>query len=103
MEEDTEPVAQLGWRPYGEKIIVERIEDEDKDKIAGGLLYRPDVTIDESRRARILAVGLSVKHPEALVVGAECIIAKLAGEPWTAPDGRNLLILHEADINLVAT
>lgn len=94
----------LEYRPYGEKVIVSRIDSEDKNRLqtaSGVELYRPDVTVEESRFARIESVGFGLHYPEAVTVGTQIVIAKLAGEPWVAPDGRHFLIIHEADILLV--
>lgn len=96
--------GRLMYRPYGQKVIVSRIEEQDAQrvKLASDVeLYRPATSVEESRFARVESVGLGLKHPEAVAVGTEIVVAKLAGEPWVAPDGTKYVIIHEEDILLV--
>ncbi|MCG3138492.1 MAG: 10 kDa chaperonin [Phycisphaerae bacterium] len=93
-------MGKLGIRPLGDKVIVERLEAE--EKTAGGIVL-PDSAKEKPKRGMIRAVGDgklldSGKRSELQVKkGDEVIFTSYAGTEVKV-EGKEYIIMDEGDI-----
>ncbi len=93
-------MAKLKIRPLGEKVLVKRLEAE--DKTAGGIVL-PDTAKEKPKRGTIQAVGdgklLDSGKRSALQVkkGDQVLFSSYAGTEIKV-DGEEYLIMDEGDI-----
>jgi len=86
--------------PLGEKVVVRRLEPE--EKTAGGILL-PDVAQDRPQEGRVLSVGDGCLLPNGTRVepqvgeGDRVFFGQYAGTELTV-NGEELLIMGEQDI-----
>ena len=94
-------MAKLGIRPLGDKVIIERVEPE--EKTAGGIVL-PDAAKEKPKRGIIKAVGdgklldsgerseLQVKkHDEVLFTSYAGTEVKVNGEEYVIMDESDIL------------
>lgn len=93
-------MAKLKVRPLGEKVLVKRVEAE--DKTAGGIVL-PDTAKEKPKRGIVQAVGdgklLDSGKRTALQVkkGDQVLFSSYAGTEIKV-EGEELLIMDEGDI-----
>lgn len=93
-------MAKLKVRPLGEKVLVKRVEAE--DKTAGGIVL-PDTAKEKPKRGIVQAVGdgklLDSGKRNALQVkkGDQVLFSSYAGTEIKV-EGEELLIMDESDI-----
>jgi chaperonin GroES len=93
-------MAKLKIRPLGEKVLVKRVEAE--DKTAGGIVL-PDTAKEKPKRGMVQAVGdgkmLDSGQRSALQVkkGDQVLFSSYAGTEIKV-EGEELLIMDESDI-----
>lgn len=93
-------MAKLKVRPLGEKVLVKRVEAE--DKTAGGIVL-PDTAKEKPKRGMVQAVGdgklLDTGKRSALQVkkGDQVLFSSYAGTEIKV-DGEEYLIMDEGDI-----
>lgn len=87
-------------RPLGDKILVKRLEAENKTK--SGIVL-PDTAKEKPRRGTVLAVGEGKRNengertPLSVKKGDEVIFASYAGTEIKI-DGEELMIMSEEDV-----
>ncbi|MBK7975207.1 MAG: co-chaperone GroES [Deltaproteobacteria bacterium] len=90
----------MNVRPLGDRIIVQRLEEESKSK--GGIII-PDTAKEKPQQAKVVAVGKGKVSDDGKVTpidvkkGEVVIISKWAGSEIKV-DGNELLIIREEDI-----
>ncbi len=93
-------MAKVKSRPLGEKVLVKRLEAE--EKTAGGIVL-PDTAKEKPQRGKVLAAGPGKlmdngKRGEmSVAVGDEVIYGKYSGTDIEL-DGREIKILRESDV-----
>lgn len=86
--------------PLNDKVLVKRLEAEDKSK--GGILL-PDTAKEKPRQGKILAVGQGrqleggARAPSAVKVDDRVLFTSWAGTEVTV-DGQEYLLMSEDDI-----
>jgi len=86
--------------PLGDRIVVERLEAEEKTK--GGIVL-PDTAKDKPQEGKVVAVGEGKllkggkRQPPAVKKGDRVIFASFAGDELEMDD-RQVLIMREEDI-----
>lgn len=87
-------------QPLGQRVLVKRIESE--EKTAGGI-YLPDTAKEKPQEAKIVAVGTGGRDDEGKLieftvkVGDVVLISKYGGTDVKI-DGEEHLIISESDI-----
>ena len=90
----------LKYRPIGDKVIVERLEAQEKTK--GGIVL-PETAKEKPREGRVVALGQGRRlddgslHPFQVKEGERIIFASYAGTDVKI-DGKEYLIMPEDDI-----
>ncbi len=91
----------MALKPLGDRVIVERIED-DVQKSPGGIII-PDTAKEKPQKGKIIAVGEGKKDddgkriPMDVVEGDIVIFGKYSGTDVKV-DGSEYLVMHESDI-----
>ena len=87
-------------RPLQDRVIVERIEAEEKS--AGGL-YIPDTAKEKPQEGKVIAVGKGKHREDGSMIamdvksGDRILFSKYAGSDVTL-DGKEFIIMREDDI-----
>ena len=87
-------------RPLGDRLLVERLEAEEKTK--GGLII-PDAAKEKPQEGKVIAVGNGVlgddgkRVPLEVKAGDTVLFSKWGGTEVTL-DGKEVLIMKEEDI-----
>ncbi|MCB0219211.1 MAG: co-chaperone GroES [Chrysiogenetes bacterium] len=87
-------------RPLGDRLLVERLEAEEKTK--GGLII-PDAAKEKPQEGKVVAVGNGVlgedgkRVPLEVKAGDTVLFSKWGGTEVTL-DGKEVLIMKEEDI-----
>jgi chaperonin GroES len=90
----------MGFRPLHDRVLVRRIEGE--DKTAGGIII-PDTAKEKPSEGEIIAVGSGARSEDGKVtpldvkVGDRVLFGKWSGTEVKI-DGKDLLIMKESDI-----
>ena len=90
----------MGFRPLHDRVLVRRIEGE--DKTAGGIII-PDTAKEKPSEGEVIAVGSGVRSEDGKVtpldvkVGDRILFGKWSGTEVKL-DGKDLLIMKESDI-----
>lgn len=90
----------MNIKPLGDRIVVERIEQE--EKTVGGIII-PDSAKEKPKQAKVLAVGAGAKDengkriPVDVAVGDIVLFTQWAGSEIKL-DGKELLVLKESDV-----
>jgi chaperonin GroES len=93
-------MAKIKVRPLGEKVLVKRVESE--EKTAGGIVL-PDTAKEKPQRATVLAVGdgklldSGKRMPLTVKKNDQVLLSKWGGTEIKV-DGEEYLILDESDI-----
>ncbi|MEY9879013.1 co-chaperone GroES [Bradyrhizobium sp. USDA 329] len=95
----------MKFRPLHDRVVVKRIEAE--DKTAGGIII-PDTAREKPSQGEVIAVGRGRRDeagkpiPIDLQVGDRVLFGKWSGTEVTI-DGQELLIMKESDVMGVLT
>ncbi len=90
----------MNIRPLGDRIVVERIEQE--SKTAGGIII-PDNVKEKPKQGKVLAVGAGAKDENGkriavdVAVGDVVLFTQWAGSEIKM-DGKDFLVLKESDV-----
>ncbi len=90
----------MAFRPLHDRVLVKRLESEEKTK--GGIIL-PDTVKEKPSEGEILAVGNGVRGEDGKVtaldvkVGDKVLFGKWSGTEVKI-DGQDLLIMQEKDI-----
>ena len=90
----------MNIKPLGDRIVVERIEQD--EKTAGGIII-PDNAKEKPKQAKVLAVGAGAKDENGkriamdVNVGDIVLFTQWAGSEIKL-DGKDLLVLKESDV-----
>ncbi|NQV57145.1 MAG: co-chaperone GroES [Rhodospirillales bacterium] len=90
----------MGFRPLHDRILVRRLEDE--EKTAGGIII-PDTAQEKPSEGQIVAVGSGIRAEDGSVTpldvkaGDQILFGKYGGTEVKI-DGEDLLILRESDV-----
>ena len=93
-------MAELKFRPMGNRVWVEPIEQED---ITASGIVLPETAKEKPQEGKVLAIGPGVRNdkgerqPLDVAVGDRVLFAKYAGTEITQ-EGSNYLIMPESDI-----
>jgi chaperonin GroES len=97
---DEETMAKSKFRPLHDRVVVRRIEAE--EKTAGGIII-PDTAKEKPQQGEVIAVGPGGRDeagkliPIDLKVGDKVLFGKWSGTEVKL-DGQELLIMKESDI-----
>jgi chaperonin GroES len=97
---DEETMAKSRFRPLHDRVVVRRIEAEQKS--AGGIII-PDTAKEKPQQGEVMAVGPGGRDesgkliPIDLKVGDKVLFGKWSGTEVKL-DGQELLIMKESDI-----
>ncbi|RST31778.1 co-chaperone GroES [Sphingomonas ginkgonis] len=90
----------MGFRPLHDRVLVERIEAE--EKTAGGIII-PDTAKEKPQEGKVVAVGTGARSEDGKVTpldvkeGDRILFGKWSGTEVKV-DGKDLLIMKESDI-----
>ncbi|PZQ58574.1 MAG: co-chaperone GroES [Phenylobacterium zucineum] len=90
----------MAFRPLGDRVLVKRVEEEEKTK--GGIII-PDTAKEKPQEGEVIAVGPGARDDsgkaQALDVkpGDRILFGKWSGTEVKL-DGKDLLIMKESDI-----
>jgi chaperonin GroES len=90
----------MAFRPLGDRVLVRRVEEEEKTK--GGIII-PDTAKEKPQEGEVLAVGPGARdesgklQPLDVSVGDRILFGKWSGTEVKL-DGEDLLIMKESDI-----
>ena len=90
----------MGFRPLHDRVLVSRIEEE--EKTAGGIII-PDTAKEKPSEGKIVAVGSGSRGDDGSItpldvkVGDRVLFGKYGGTEVKV-DGEDLMILRESDI-----
>jgi chaperonin GroES len=95
-----EGVIYMGFRPLHDRVLVRRVEAD--DKTAGGIII-PDTAKEKPQEGEVVAVGGGAKNDEGKVTpldvkaGDKILFGKYSGTEVKL-DGDDLLVIEEDDI-----
>jgi len=90
----------MGFRPLHDRVLVERVEAE--EKTAGGIII-PDTAKEKPQEGKVVAVGGGAKSDDGKITpldvkaGDRILFGKWSGTEVKL-DGKDLLIMKESDI-----
>ena len=90
----------MAFRPLGDRVLVKRVEEEEKTK--GGIII-PDTAKEKPQEGEIVAVGPGARddsgkiQPLDLKAGDKILFGKWSGTEVKI-DGEELLIMKESDV-----
>ncbi|MEK6637404.1 MAG: co-chaperone GroES [Pseudomonadota bacterium] len=90
----------MKFRPLHDRVLVERVEAE--EKTAGGIII-PDTAKEKPQEGKVVAVGTGTKSEDGKVTpldvkaGDTILFGKWSGTEVKV-DGKDLLIMKESDI-----
>lgn len=90
----------MAFRPLGDRVLVKRVEEEQKTK--GGIII-PDTAKEKPQEGEVIAVGPGARDDSGKVVpldvktGDRILFGKWSGTEVKL-DGQDLLIMKESDI-----
>ena len=93
-------MARVSIRPLGEKVLVKRLEAE--ERTAGGIVL-PDTAKEKPKRGTVLSVGegrlldTGEREPLQVKAGDEVLFTSYAGTEVKV-DGEEMIIMDESDI-----
>ena len=93
-------MAKLKFRPLHDRVVVKRIEAEEKSK--GGIII-PDTAKEKPSQGQVIAVGPGGRDESGKVItpdvkaGDKVLFGKWSGTEVVL-DGEDLLIMKESDI-----
>lgn len=90
----------MGFRPLGDRIVVRRLDAE--EKTAGGIIL-PDTAQEKPSEGEVIAVGAGARDdsgnliPMEVSVGDKVLFGKWSGTEVKL-DGTDVLIMKESDV-----
>ena len=90
----------MAFRPLGDRVLVKRVEEEEKTK--GGIII-PDTAKEKPQEGEVIAVGPGARDDSGKLqaldvkVGDRILFGKWSGTEVKL-DGQDLLIMKESDI-----
>ena len=90
----------MAFRPLGDRVLVKRVEEEEKTK--GGIII-PDTAKEKPQEGEVVAVGPGARDDSGKVqaldvkTGDRILFGKWSGTEVKL-DGKDLLIMKESDI-----
>jgi chaperonin GroES len=90
----------MGFRPLGDRVLIKRVEEEEKTK--GGIII-PDTAKEKPQEGKVIAVGPGARddngkvQPLDVKAGDLILFGKWSGTEVKI-DGDDLLIMKESDI-----
>ena len=93
-------MAQTKFRPLHDRVVVRRVESEEKTK--GGIII-PDTAKEKPQEGEVIAVGSGIRDEAGKLVpldvkaGDRVLFGKWSGTEIKL-DGEDLLIMKESDI-----
>jgi Co-chaperonin GroES (HSP10) len=90
----------MAFRPLGDRVLVKRVEEEEKTK--GGIII-PDTAKEKPQEGEVIAVGPGARDDNGKVqaldvkAGDRILFGKWSGTEVKI-DGQDLLIMKESDI-----
>ena len=90
----------MAFRPLGDRVLVKRVEEEEKTK--GGIII-PDTVKEKPQEGKIVAVGSGIRGEDGKVTpldvkaGDRILFGKWSGTEVTI-DGEELIIMKESDV-----
>jgi len=90
----------MKFRPLGDRVLVKRVEEEQKTK--GGIII-PDTAKEKPQEGEIVAVGAGARNedgkliPLELKTGDRILFGKWSGSEVKI-EGEDLLIMKESDV-----
>ena len=90
----------MAFRPLGDRVLVRRIEEEEKTK--GGIII-PDTAKEKPQEGEVITIGPGARDedgkriPMEVKVGDRILFGKWSGTEVKV-DGEDLLIMKESDI-----
>jgi chaperonin GroES len=90
----------MAFRPLGDRVLVRRVEEEEKTR--GGIII-PDTAKEKPQEGEVIAVGPGARdetgkvQPLDVKVGDKILFGKWSGTEVRL-DGKDLLIMKESDI-----
>ena len=90
----------MAFRPLGDRVLVKRVEEEEKTK--GGIII-PDTAKEKPQEGVVVAVGPGARddsgkvQPLDLKTGDRILFGKWSGSEIKL-DGEDLLIMKESDV-----
>src|SRR5690348_2074258 len=92
--------STMAFRPLGDRVLVKRVEEEEKTK--GGIII-PDTAKEKPQEGEVIAVGPGARdesgkiQPLDVKAGDRILFGKWSGTEVKL-DGQDLLIMKESDI-----
>ncbi len=93
-------MSKVGIRPLGEKVLVKRLEAE--EKTAGGIVL-PDAAKEKPKRGTVLSIGdgklldTGKRHPLQVKKGDQVLFSSYSGTEVKV-EGEEMIIMDESDI-----
>ena len=90
----------MAFRPLGDRVLVKRVEEEEKTK--GGIII-PDTAKEKPQEGEVVAVGPGARddngklQPLDVKAGDRILFGKWSGTEVKL-DGKDLIIMKESDI-----
>ena len=90
----------MAFRPLGDRVLVRRVEEEQKTK--GGIII-PDTAKEKPQEGEVVAVGPGARNDKGDIValdvkaGDRILFGKWSGTEVKV-DGQDLLIMKESDV-----
>ena len=90
----------MAFRPLGDRVLVKRVEEEEKTK--GGIII-PDTAKEKPQEGEVVAVGPGVRDDKGVVnalelkAGDRILFGKWSGTEVKI-DGEDLIIMKESDV-----
>ncbi|HXF29853.1 MAG TPA: co-chaperone GroES [Chlamydiales bacterium] len=100
----TEQMKKVALRPLGSRVLVRRLEAE--EKLKGGIIL-PDTAKKKQEQAQVVAVGTGKKDksgaliPIAVTVGDTILMDKYSGQEVTVNDEEYVIVRSEDIIAIV--
>ncbi|MCM2294102.1 co-chaperone GroES [Allorhizobium sp. BGMRC 0089] len=93
-------MASTNFRPLHDRVVVKRVESEEKTK--GGIII-PDTAKEKPAEGEVIAVGPGARDDAGKVVALDVKVGdRILFGKWSGTevkiDGQDLLIMKEADI-----
>lgn len=93
-------MSKVSIRPLGEKVLVKRLEAE--DRTAGGIVL-PDTAKEKPKRGTVLSIGdgklldTGKRHPLQVKKGDQVLFSSYSGTEVKV-EGEEMIIMDEGDI-----
>ena len=93
-------MANLNFRPLHDRVVVRRVESEEKTK--GGIII-PDTAKEKPQEGEIVAVGPGARDEDGKIIALDVKVGdRILFGKWSGTEiklnGEDLLIMKEADV-----